>query len=394
MPVTPQNVAVVAAVSIISCVAASLALRVRRRVPPVLVLLLTGMLARLAAHSVVDEVALATVTKPICGACLTLVGMLIGSHLNAEGFAAVGPKIVVYLLVVFMCVFSAVHMAVVSMFPALRGFAPLVASIALERSSPEALAGITTLRARGPFTSVTMLSSAVMDCAALVAFVLSSASMGGTGAGTFLARLAAGTYLSYITAIAVERFSRTLPPAAVVVALAAVLNAAHYVTHTELLVAAIGVGTHLNFRVPHATLAVLETQADNVHLVLFVLSGLRIDVAAMVHLSPLVVVALYVARLVGLWAGCTMGSLAAGYPVKHVRCLGLVTQLAIALSLVQRVESAFPEAAELTHAAAGMVLLSLLTGPGALLYALRLSGETHDDDDEDARSVRSDHATV
>lgn len=81
------------------------------------------------------------------------------------------------------------------------------------------------------------------------------------------------------------------------------------------------------------------------------------------------------ARLTGLWMGGYVGSVASGFKHPHLRGFGLVTQLAIALSLVQRIEDQFPEALALAQTAQGMVLFGLMTGPALLVAVLKLSGE-------------------
>eukprot|EP00388_Colpodella_angusta_P028376 GDKK01012301.1.p1 GENE.GDKK01012301.1~~GDKK01012301.1.p1 ORF type:complete len:108 (+),score=5.36 GDKK01012301.1:1-324(+) len=57
------------------------------------------------------------------------------------------------------------------------------------------------------------------------------------------------------------------------------------------------------------------------------------------------------------------------------RWMGLVTQLAIALSLVDRMEESFPDSAPMARACGGSVLCGLVAGPSLLQFVLKKVGE-------------------
>jgi energy-converting hydrogenase Eha subunit C len=349
------------------------------RVPVVLFLICSGMVTRAVGRSFIDVPVLGSIARPASDVCLSLIGLLIGSHLNKETLASLGIRMCWYLLAFFAATYATVSVVASLLFPSLAGYAPFVASIALERSSPEALAGITAAKAKGPFAATTLLTSAAMDCAALVAFVSCNAVLAGSGSavGT-LGHVAFWTAVAAVIAwAAIVGTMRTSHSAVVAVLVgASLLTALHRFLHFELLLAALIAGSVLNYTSHHPITAVLEENAQPVHIVLFGLSGLRIDVVGMAgHLSPLAVVALYLARLGGMWIGTAGAARALGYQHPNQRCLALVTQLAIALSLVTRLHDAFPEAAPLADATAGMILLNLATGPMLLQFALRAVGE-------------------
>lgn len=349
------------------------------RVPPVLVFILTGIAARGMFRSVLDVDVLNRFVKPACDVCLSLVGMLIGSHLNGDALGSVGSKMVVYLGIFFAVAFVVVFVATSQLFPQHAAYAPFVASIALERSSPEALAGITEQRAQGPYTASTMLTAAAMDCAALIAFVTCNAALGASSALEVLVPMALWTAAAAGVAIAFFAAMQRAAPAATlasVLVVAASFTLLHRAIRFELLLAAILTGSHMNFRGPHPTLAVLDGTSTAVNTVLFVFSGLRIDVVHMLGTVSVVSIAmLFVARLAALWCGSWAAATATQLGHPHVRWMGLVTQLAIALSLVHRLHDTFAEAHALADAAAAMVLCGLAVGPWLHVVGLKLSGE-------------------
>jgi hypothetical protein len=348
------------------------------RLPPVLLQLTSGIVIRALLRTAIDVGALAVMSRPATDLCLALIGLLIGSHLNRETLSTLGPRMVWYLVAFFASIFFIVDVAASLLFPAFRAYAPFVAAIAMERSSPEALAGITHTMSAGPVSSATLLTSAVMDCAAIVTFVLCTAVLGdGTSAATTLGSMLAVTAIAATAAHGIVNFGgRFIGPIGGAIAAAVLLTALHRFVQYELLLAAIVAGAALNYRGPHVITPMLEENAAIVHIVLFGLCGLRIDVIGMaMHLSPFGVIGLFLARLTGLYVGSAAPAKAFGFAYPHHRCLCLVTQLAIALSLVTRMHDGFPEARPLADAAAGMVLLNLATGPALLVFALKATGE-------------------
>ena len=348
----------------------------KQRVPPVVVFLSVGIAMRAVFRPMIDADALVAATRPFTNACLALIGVVIGSHLNADALGAVGTDFVTYVVVLLATTFAVVHSAAMLLFPSQHLFARLTASIALERSSPEALAGVQEARASGTFTTVTILTAAAMDSLAILAFTIATASLGAGSAILSVAQTLLTTFLAGVLGVA--SFVLTAPwqrPVATATVFVLVLLLCNHFLHFELIASAIGVGTWVNFRHPHAVTHAVERFELPIQAVLFTLAGCRVDV---LKFSPAAIggaVGLFAARIAGLCIGASLGASAAGYPTYHSRGFGLVTQIAIALALVNRMEELFPQSATLAMATMGSVLLGLFTGPLALQLALRFSGE-------------------
>ena len=355
------------------------------RVPPVVVFLSVGIVLRVAFRAILDPASLLMMTRPFTNSCLCLVGFVIGSHLNAEATAHVGLDFVAYVVLLFVTTYAIVHIAATFLFPSLHVFARLTASIALERSSPEALAGVNEAKSAGPFTTSTILTAAAMDSVAVIAFTIAAASLGADSAFVAVLRTAAATFFAWGVGCLVVYFVglQWQRPAWAAVALVAALLLCNQFMHIELIAAAIGVGTWANYHAPHPITALAEHHEVAIHAVLFVLAGCRVDVLAFSPAAMGGALVLYAARMGGLYVGAGIGSAAVGWAFFHGRCLGLVTQIAIALALVVRMEELFPQSASLAMATMGAVLLALFSGPLALQVALRWAGETASSKRED-----------
>lgn len=369
--------AYVGAASTVLCLAAAVFVRyvlsrAPVRVPQALAYLLTGACADwLLPHSK----ARAHATKAFVDVALCVVGFEIGAHLNREVLWALWRPVAKLLLVMIPVVFCTVAVVSSLLYPSLRRYAPLVAIIAVERSSAEAMAGINEANAVGQFASATMCAATLMDVSALVAYVLMSAVVGAQGvvaAGNALLGMAAATAVGPLSAILINRVPTT--PQVVLALMLCALLGAHYVFHGELLLGAVIAGSTLNFSAPHSTALVLRRIMPAGQLVLFTLLGTRIQPSKYANEMTSAVI-LYASRIAGLWIGGALGSVAASQPHKNIRWMTLVTQLALALLLVFRMEENFPESAPLARAYGGAVLLALLTGPSALQYALVRAGE-------------------
>lgn len=151
--------------------------------------------------------------------------------------------------------------------------------------------------------------------------------------------------------------------------------------HVELLLAAVLAGAVLNWDQQHRLTVALEEHSTLSNVLLFCLLGHRIQIIAYLQNLPYALV-LFGARLFGLFLGAWAGGLAAPLHTtedtawhNRYRWMGLVTQLAIALSLVDRMEEGFPEAAAMARACGGSVIGGLLFGPSLLQFVLRKVGE-------------------
>ena len=181
-------------------------------VPEVLLFLFSGMGLRLLS----DPLSAATfdiMAKPFVRMALTAMGLQIGSHLNKQVLAPLfGPLL--RFSAVFIPTVLMVSSAVAAMlFPSLARCSWLVGSVALERSSPEALHGIAAAKSAGPFTNATMAISALQDIYALVAFVVFSAVVGSplAAAVAHLMELAVGTTVSTCLTVVAVRAAVAVP---------------------------------------------------------------------------------------------------------------------------------------------------------------------------------------
>lgn len=343
--------------------------------PPVLGLLAVGMLIRqLEPPKVV--ILYNTLTKPAVDLTLSLVGMQIGSHLNKEVLSPMATQMIKFVTLFVPIVVIVVTAAARYAFPELAIYAPLVGSIAVERSSPEAMLGITETASRGPFTSTTMCTAAIQDVAALVCFTASATMIGSSGmaAALHLVHVFGATAVACVAAVLAVRVSQSVPAYVQATIFATILVVLNYNMHSELLLSAVLAGTVLNFNARSAAASVIEERSDAINLLLFSFLGHRINIKSYLG-NPTIVFFLFGARLVGLYFGGVAGGTFAKFAHNQIRWAGLVTQLAIALLLVMRAEEMFPEALPLLRAYGGVALCGLLSGPPLLVFALRRSGE-------------------
>ena len=152
--------------------------------------------------------------------------------------------------------------------------------------------------------------------------------------------------------------------------------------HVELLLAAVLAGVLLNYDGKHPITPLLEESESLINIVLFTFLGQRI--LLMSYLQNIVgACVLFGARTlslaIGSWLGGHLSKLPPHTPesqwMHKYRWMGLITQLAIALSLVDRMEEQFKESVPMASAFGGSVLLALITGPPALQYVLAKVGE-------------------
>ena len=465
----------------------------RAKFPVVLAYLFVGITVRLIQPDLAAE-ELMIISKPFIRMSLTAVGLIIGSHLNKVTLAPLLAPMCRFIPIFSIVVIVIVSVVAALLFPTLTQYAPLVGAIALERSSPEALAGIVSAKADGLFTSTTMCTAAIQDVLALVFFVVFSSTVGTplSTAVLHLMELACGTALAMsVTVLAVRTVERSFvqrviakvagvfvapsppgqgkPPltsnaapnrplqslvapshrpttpqhkrtasgdlgdkfpaissAAVVThstaptATAAIVgtadedpsDAAAFTTmarfihthrnvakaplvtllfiiplvgwffHVELLLAAVLAGVLLNYDSKHPITPLLEESETLINIVLFTFLGQRI--LLMSYLKNIFgACILFLARTVSLALGSWLGGNLAKLPphtpetqwMHKYRWMGLITQLAIALSLVDRMEEQFKESVPMASAFGGSVLLALISGPPALQFVLSKVGE-------------------
>lgn len=368
--------------------------------PPVLGMLGTGFLLRY----VHPNESLENTTDPLVDVALAAMGLEIGSHLNEATLGAIAGQMIRFMVIFVLIVVTVVAVGIRALMPEMVTFAALAASIAVERSSPACLQGIKEAQARGPFSTSLMCITAMQDVGAIVCFVLSEIVLGSTsfaGGLQHIGLMAASTALACGLAVGVGLlFSHRFPSLCAAVMCMLLATAAEF-SPSELLLSAVCCGTVLNYRASHPSTIFISKINQGVGVVLFTWMGYRMNVLNFIgvnigkepahsHLEHNHVIGPHAANAPSLWIICGLyllrllalflGSFVASWTVglrQHasVRWMGLVTQLAIALSLVQRGERSFPHSAPLMRATGGAILISLITGPTLLQILLQKTGE-------------------
>ena len=367
-----------AAWPVVGCIGiAFLCSQIAKRIgfPPVLSMLLVGMLT----NAVFSGASLSSYRcRGLSDAALAAVGLQIGSHLNADILMPLRWELAKFLSVFTLIIVTFVAGATAVLFPSHAVYAPLVGAIAIERSSPEALAGIVDARASGTFTRATMCIAAAQDVLALVLFVFFSAVLT-EGENSGIPALASSLVVTAISVVGVLALHYWLEQCRVqqevtFSLIAIVISAFHRHGESELLLSAVIAGAILNWKGLTPMLLCIEAYSDVINCTLFAVIGMRISIAHFVT-DIAAVALLFTVRLAALMVGGFVGSTVAGLPHRKLRGLAHVTQLAIALSLVHRMEAQFPLSEVVSRSTGGSVVLSLFSGPACLQFALRKSGD-------------------
>jgi hypothetical protein len=349
------------------------------RVPPVIAMLFVGMLMR-QVHGEAVAIKFQTLTGAALDVSLASMGLQIGSHLNEEAIGPYRGHVIKFMVVLVPAVFGGMFVLVRVLFgESMAPYAPIVASISLERSSAECMLGICESRAEGPFSSVTMCTSALLDVISLLFFVITSASLVVGSAFVealghvvmTLSSTGCASGVVYLIALLIRE------PLIVLAVATSTLALASKFLHSELILSAVVAGIVLNYKKQHPITVMIEDLNHMLCCVLFTFMGHRMNVANFTTVWSLQMACLLVAaRFFCLFTGGYAGGVFAGFREHNgLRWMGLVTQLAISLSLVNRLESSFPESAPLARSYGAAVIMFMCTGPGLLVMALHRSGE-------------------
>lgn len=383
----------------LGCLCSSLANRLAKRLrfPPVVAMLACGI----ALRSLYSSDGVLRLTDPVVDIALAGIGLEIGSHLNQQTIGPVATQVLKFMMILCPIVVGVISFSVWALIPEMVPFCLVLGSMAVERSSPECLHGVEEARAKGPFSSTIVCIAALQDVFAVILFVFSSVALGATGLKdgvTQLSLLFVCTGVAAVAAVCAAHFIKD--PVACLATICVLLTVAAEYTPSELLLSAIITGAWLHYNKPHPIGTASSDANAIVAVMLFTWMGYRIDIAAYIFggapiLKQIVSVdgvsqtsvthtalrldvafGLFLARLGALFIGSLIASYLSGMTQGgNYRWMGMVTQLAIALSLVQRGEALFPEGAPLFHAYGAAVMGSLASGPYLLQLALQRSGE-------------------
>lgn len=116
-----------------------------------------------------------------------------------------------------------------------------------------------------------------------------------------------------------------------------------------------------------------------IFVIFFTLIGDSLDVGIILTILPLTL-ALFSARLLGLFLGGMAGGVISGDPAQHNRLawMGYITQAGVGLGLAKEVAIEFPQLGDdFTTIMVAVIVLSQLVGPPFFKYAVKQVGETH-----------------
>ena len=349
------------------------------RVPPVLAMLAVGMVLR-QIHGDLVATKFQNITSAALDVSLGAMGLQIGSHLNEEAIGPYKTQILKFFVVFVPCVFLGMLLFIRAAYgEEMAIFAPIIASIALERSSAECMLGICETRAEGPFSSVTMCTSALLDVTSLIGFVVFSANIVvGSSFAVALKQIALTLSFTGAASSVCYGIARMVKEPLIVLAIStSALALFSKFLRSELILSAVVAGIVLNYKKAHPITSMIEDLNHIICCVLFTFMGHRMNVATFATVSALKMACLLVlARFGSLLVGGYLGGLFAGFREHNgLRWMGLITQLAISLSLVNRLETSFPASAPLARSYGAAVIVFMCVGPSMLVVALNRSGE-------------------
>ncbi len=291
--------------------------------------------------------------------------------------------------------------------PAYRwAVAILAGAILVERSPVSAIAVVSELRAKGPFTKTALGVTVIMDVAVITLFSITV-----SVAGTVLAEQ--GFDLGFILLILVEltlsaglgfllgqliplilsmRSDKRVKTVLILGSGYAVFLLSSVLRHVTqihlgfeimfepMLACMIGSFIAANFS-PYRTelMKVLHDIGPLVYVVFFTLTGasLQLDVLSQCWVA---VLTLFAVRAAGIFAGAFAGGLLAGEPMKHNRIawMAYITQAGVGLGLAKHVSVEFPQWGPIfTTLIIAVIVINLIVGPPLFKWALQISREAH-----------------
>ncbi|WP_456409466.1 monovalent cation:proton antiporter family protein [Oceanithermus sp.] len=290
--------------------------------------------------------------------------------------------------------------------PARRALALLTGVVLIARSPSSTIAIINELRAKGPFTQLVLGVTVVTDVVVIVlftlAFELALVWVHGRPLGPgflllLVVEIATSVALGFLLAAFFRRLMATRLHAwfkgAVVLAggyaifaishalrIASEAHLGAAITLEPLLIGMIASFLLVNFSgFRDEFTKILEDLGPSVYIAFFTLTGagLALDVLGRAWSIAL---ALFAARMVGIYAGSFLGALLAREPLRHATYSGLafVTQAGVALGLTKKVADEFAGFGEAFAAViVGLIVLNQLVGPPLFKWSLLAVGEAH-----------------
>jgi Trk K+ transport system NAD-binding subunit/NhaP-type Na+/H+ or K+/H+ antiporter len=283
----------------------------------------------------------------------------------------------------------------------------IMASILVARSPSSAIAIIQELRAKGPYTQITLGVTIISDVLVifLFAFAASIADAIFEGSGldlAFIALLLLELALSLLAGYLVGQLLRLIMsikfPKVVKTGLALISGYGVYTfsawlrvfTHEHfgheillepLLVCMIASFVLINFTKHHNEfIAILHDTGPVVYIAFFTLTGASLELDTLLKTWG-IALALFSVRLISIMIGSFAGGAIAKDPMKHNRFywMAFITQAGVGLGLAKDVAVEFPElGATFSTIAIAVIVLNQIVGPPFHKIATRRIGESHE----------------
>ncbi len=288
----------------------------------------------------------------------------------------------------------------------LVAIAILTGALLIARSPSSAIAIVTELRAKGPYTQIMLGVTVIMDIIVITIFAIST-----SVADALL--LGVGLNISFLLLLLVEMTIAVINAYILYKILGLILGStlhtyiktflilligylvfvlatffrefsAEY-TPFELLVEPLLITMIAGFLITNYSKhrvefhQILTKTGPYIYVAFFTLTGasLKLDVLAKVWPIALVLVAV---RLFAIMIGSFTGGMLAGDPIEHnkLKWMGFVTQAGVALGLAKEVADEFPSfGTEFATMIIAVVVLNQIFGPIFLKYAINKVGEAH-----------------
>jgi len=280
----------------------------------------------------------------------------------------------------------------------------MAGAVLVARSPSSAIAIVSELRARGPFTQLTLGVTVIMDVVVIALFALNSSvadvlvTHGGFDVavvGLVAGEIALSVVLGFVLGQLIARI-QALPIADVghtvllllcgygIFGLSAWVRArtaaewSHEILLEPLLICMVAGFTVANFSPRRIDFQRLLLRAGPpVYVAFFTLAGASLALDTVLELWPFVFV-LFLVRLLALFVGSTVGGRLAGEPsrINRVSWMAYVTQAGVGLGLAKEVAVEFPGWGDvLSTLVIAVIVVNQIVGPPLFKRALRFLGE-------------------
>ena len=284
--------------------------------------------------------------------------------------------------------------------------ATLAGTILVARSPSSAIAIVNELRAKGPFTKTILGVTLVIDVVVVILFAISTSVaatlltaesfdlsffllVGLELIGSLIIGLLVGRLLALILSTRLDQWLKL----ALILLLglgvfAASVEIRHYshdhlpfeILFEPLLICMVG-SFWLTNRSPYRDefRYLLHSVESVIFVIFFTLIGDSLDVAIVLSILPLAI-AIFAARLLGLFIGGLAGGIVSGDPTQYNRLAWMVyiTQAGVGLGLAKEVAIEFPQLGDdFTTIMVAVIVISQLVGPPFFKYAIKQVGEAH-----------------